>query len=308
MSKLASIVLLLTAAMVSAQTPAPDPTAVLAASRSALGGEARLAAVKTIAATGRTRQIRGENLVPIEFELAMELPNKYMRKDEVPAQESGPTTIGFNGDDLIQEPVNAGPPQGRPGGPPPPTPEQLEAQRRARVIGVKQDFARLVLGMFATSFSGYPLTFTYAGQAEAPQGMADVLEAKGAPNLTLRLFVYRDTHLPVMVTWQGAAPGPGRGAGPGRGSATGPPPTPGPGPSGGAAPAAGPAAGAAPGAERGAPPPENRIYFADYRDVDGVKFPFRLRRAFGQDPVEETVFDRFRINSKIDPKKFEVRK
>jgi hypothetical protein len=42
--------------------------------------------------------------------------------------------------------------------------------------------------------------------------------------------------------------------------------------------------------------------------VDGVKFPFRLRRALGQDTVEETTFDRFRINAKIDPKKFEVRK
>jgi hypothetical protein len=56
------------------------------------------------------------------------------------------------------------------------------------------------------------------------------------------------------------------------------------------------------------PQPENRIYFADYRDVEGAKFPFRLRRAIGQDTVEETVFDRFRINPKIDPKKFEVRK
>jgi len=87
---------------------------------------------------------------------------------------------------------------------------------------------------------------------------------------------------------------------------------------------AGPGAGIAPGSERGAappnaatapargpappPPPENRIYFADYRDVDGVKFPFRLRRAVGQDTTEETVFDRFRLNAKIDPRKFEVRK
>jgi hypothetical protein len=42
--------------------------------------------------------------------------------------------------------------------------------------------------------------------------------------------------------------------------------------------------------------------------VDGVRFPFRLRRAIGADTVEETTFDRFRINTRIDPKKFEVRK
>ena len=71
--------------------------------------------------------------------------------------------------------------------------------------------------MFAGSFSSYPLTFTYVGQAEAPQGKADVIEAKAAPNFTVRLFVNSETHLPIMVSWQAPAGrgGPGRG-GPGR--------------------------------------------------------------------------------------------
>jgi len=252
-----------TAAGLRAQNPAPDPSTILAASREALGGEKRLTAVKTFLATGRTRQVRGENLVPIEFEIAVELPDKYVRKDEIPAQESGPTSVGFVADTLIQLPLQAAS-AGRPGGPPPPTPEQQEVTRRARVVGVKQDFARLTLGMFAGSFSGYPLTFTYVGQAEAPEGKADVLEAKGAPNLTMRFFIDQASHLPIMISWQGAPLGSGRGAG-----------------------------------------PENRIYFADYRDVDGMKWPFRLRRALGADTVEETIFDRFRINARIDPKKFQ---
>jgi len=269
-----------TAAQLAGQNAAPDPSAILAAAREALGGEKRLSAVKTFIATGRTQQVRGDNLVPIEFEIAVELPDKYVRKDEIPAQESGPTSVGFVADTLIQLPPQAA--AGRPGGPPPPTPEQQEASRRARVVGAKQDFARLTLGMFAGSFAGYPLTFTYVGQAEAPQGKADVIEAKGAPNLTMRFFIEQASHLPIMVSWQGAPPGGGRGAAPGRGPA---PPT-------GAVPSAG-------------PPPENRIYFADYRDVDGMKWPFRLRRALGADTVEETIFDRFRINARIDPKKFQ---
>ena len=264
-----------------AQTAAPDASTILAAAREALGGDKRLAGVKTLVATGRTQQVRGDNLVPIEFEIAVELPDKYVRKDEIPAQESGPTAVGFSGDTLIQVPPQAAP-AGRPGGPPPPTPEQLEAARRGRTVGVKQDFARLMLGMFAGSFAGYPLTFTYVGQAEAPQGKADVLEGKAAPSFTVRFFVAQATHLPIMVSWQGAAPGGGRGGAPGRGPAS---------PSAASTPAG--------------PPPENRIYFADYRDVDGMKWPFRLRRALGADTVEETTFDRFRINPKIDPKKFQ---
>jgi len=222
-----------------AQSAPPDPAAILAATRQALGGEKKLSAVKTMVATGRTQQVRGNNLVPIEFEISIELPDKYVRKDEIPAQESGPSTAGFNGETLIQ----------------------------TKAPAVKQDFARLMLGMFAASFAGYPMTFTYAGQAEAPQGEADVLDAKGA-NLTMRVFIAQDTHLPIMVSWQSPPP-PARGGQP-------------------------PAA-----------PQESRIYFADYRDVDGMKWPFRLRRALGADTVEETTFDRFRVNAKIDPRKFQ---
>ena len=71
----------------------------------------------------------------------------------------------------------------------------------------------------------------------------------------------------------------------------------------GAAPPAGGPAGAAP-----PPRPEFRVYFADYRDVDGLQLPFRLRRATGADTTEETTFDRYRLNAKIDAKRFEVRK
>ena len=50
------------------------------------------------------------------------------------------------------------------------------------------------------------------------------------------------------------------------------------------------------------------MFYADYRDVDGLKLPFRLRRAVGAETIEETTIDRFRINAKIDPRRFEVRR
>src|SRR5262245_22491721 len=68
--------------------------AILADMRKAMGGE-KLTAVRTIVASGRTRRVRGDNLVPIEFEINVELPDKYVRKDEVPAEESEPTSTGF---------------------------------------------------------------------------------------------------------------------------------------------------------------------------------------------------------------------
>jgi hypothetical protein len=320
-------VVVLGAAALRAQAPAAgDPAKVLAQAREALGGDKKLAAITSFVATGRTRQVRGDNLVPIEFEISVALPDKYVRRDEIPAQESGPTSSGFNGDDLIQLPVPAMPampamPPGagaRPGGPggAPPAGAQ-EAMRKARVGGVKLDFAKLTLGMFAASFAGDPLTFTYVGQAQAPSGTADVVDAKAGAS-TLRLFVDSQTHLPLMVSWPTpvtpaniviTTPGQPKPANvaPGAIVVEGP---------------AVPSATATP-EERDqyakdvralqaktlstAKPIQNYLYYADYRDAGGgVKFPFRLRKAIAADTVEETNFDGFKLNAKIDPKKFEV--
>src|SRR5688572_11749956 len=94
-----------------------EAAAVLSGTRDALGGEKRIAAVKTVVASGHTRQLQGDNLVPILFEINIELPDKYVRTDEIPARESGPNSRGFNGDGLIQagDGPGAGP---RRGGPP----------------------------------------------------------------------------------------------------------------------------------------------------------------------------------------------
>jgi hypothetical protein len=363
--------------------PAPSPESVqkaeqaLADVRKALGGD-KLEALKTLVASGRTRRIRGNNLVPIEFEISIELPNKYVRVDEFPAEDTDPTSAGFNGDGLIQIPPPPAMPAGRgavesarggpapgappsgpagaaptgppatapgaapPGGPPSGAGPQRGAPpsgapgagdvppggtapggmapggrgpamdpRRARVASLKQDYARLALGLFGAS-SAYPLTFSYAAVAEAPQGKADVLDVKGEGNFALRFFIHSETRLPIMVTWTTpptnvivTVPGqpPPSSVAPGAVVVAGPP----------APPKDAPKEETdkyskdvlALRAKAQATPIEQRLYFADYREVDGVKFPFRLRRAIGTETTEETTFDRFRVNAKIDPRKLE---
>ena len=230
-------------------------TRILADAHKAMGGDARQSAVSTLVATGSSRRVAGENLVPIEFEIDIELPNKYVRKDEIPPQETTPSSTGFNGADLIQFPAPSQPLQ--------------DAQRKTRITSVKQDFARLMLGMFARSFASYPISFNYVGSAEAPEGKADVLDGTGPDNFAVRLLIDSTTHLPIMVSWTAATPA-------GRGSAP------------------------------VAAPVETRLYFFDYRDTNGLIFPFKIRRAVGPNTVEETTVDRFKVNVKIDPKKFDV--
>ena len=169
---------------------------------------------------------------------------------------------------------------------------------RTRLNGVKQDFVRLLLGMFAGSTSALPLTYFYVGQAEAPQGKADVVDIKGPGNFAARLFIAGDTKLPIMLSWTAPGPGPGGPAGPGKPPGAGGPPGVGGPPGPGGPPAS---SGAAP-----KPAPEQRLFFADYRDVDGLKLPFRIRRAAGPETTEETTFDRYRINVRVDPRRFDT--
>jgi hypothetical protein len=320
---------------------APDAAQVLAAARQALGGEKKLSAVSSFTATGRTRQVRGNNLVPIEFEIDCELPDKFVRTDEFPAQDADPTTLGFSGDALIQFPSAPSPaaggagrggppagPAGRAGNPPPDAGRGAPADggrgrgatplnpAQQRLATVKQDFVRLTLGTFATSFPSFPLTFAYAAEGEAPEGKADILDVKGPANFAARFVIQRNTHLPVMLMWQMPATNvvfriPGQ-----------PAPTAPPGALVVDAPA--PPAAAATQEERDqyaaaiatlrrqtlaqAKPVEYRVYYADFRDVDGIKWPYRLRRSIAGETIEETTFDRIRFNVKIDPRKFEARK
>ncbi len=309
-----------------ARDPASAASAILTAARAALGGDEKLSGIRTLVATGRTRQVRGNNLVPIEFEIWCELPGKYLRRDEVPAQESGLTSTGFDGDALLQWPpaepaagVAAKKPsaatQAAGGAPAATSPSAVPPDPRlARVVSIKQDFVRLTLGLFAASFASYPVTFSAAGQAEAPQGRADVIDVKGAGTFALKLFINSDTHLPIMVSWTTPATNvvlwvPGRpqpeNVAPGSIVVKGPP---------------------LPGAAAtkdeqdkyvkdiqdlrkktlaGAKPVEHRIYYADYRDIgNGLRFPFRLRRATAGETIEETNFDEFKTNVRIDPRRF----
>jgi hypothetical protein len=152
-----------------------------------------------------------------------------------------------------------------------------------------------MLGLFAASFPSHPLTFAYVGQAEAPQGRADVIDVKGPGNFAARLFVDSKTHLPIMLSWQAQQP-PARGRGPGGpgGARPGVPPPATAAPPTAAAPAAAPPA-----------PVETRLYFAEYRSFDGLQLPTRVRRAVAGDTTEETTFDRFRINARVDSRRFE---
>ncbi len=342
--RIAPVVLgMIVAAAVAAPAQVADVKQVLADARAALGGEKKLDAVKTLTMSGQSlRTSPSGTTVGGDIEVAVELPDKFMRRDMV--ANMGNMSIyrvsGFNGEGVINE-VDQPPqlsggggqvvmfrmagPGGTVTGPggAAATPEQREAIRKAMLASSKQDFARLTLGMFASSFPAYPLEMTYAGQAESPDGKADIVEIKGEGEFAARLFIDTKTHLPLMLSWMAKEPmtltrqvgGPGGGgqtitrsgqtvvAGGGTGQANPGKMTPEEREKMTAEFAA-----QAKDAAAKARVVEYRLFYADYRAVDGVMLPFRLERSIDGKPTEEITFDKVKVNGKIDAKTFAASK
>jgi hypothetical protein len=201
------------------------------------------------------------------------------------------------------------------------SPEEQEKVDRQRVRAARQDISRLMLGWFAMTHPAVNAEYTYAGEAESPDGKAHVIDAKSSDGFAARLFIDQQTRLPLMLTYQAPQP---------RIVTTG-----GPRAAGGTSVAAGGHAAQAVQAPQEWPSrqlseeerrtmrdaAEKRmqelqkqpavmadytLYFEDWRDVDGVKFPHKIRRAIGGATNEEWTVNKVKVNPKIDPKKFAV--
>lgn len=311
-----------------------DVNKVLADMRAALGGADKVAAVKTLTAVGKSARTNSSGATTEgDIELAMELPDKYVARSVVANMGSMSVyrNSGFNGSGVINEmetPPNlmggggmmvvrqsgAGPGNTM-------TPEQRAANDQRMLMAAKKDFARMVVGMLGSSYEAFPVEFSYAGQADAPEGKAHVIGVKGADNFDAKLFVDAKTNLPLMLSWTDREPMVmtqtiNRGGGPG-------------GPGGGQTVQMGGGASFTTSGGRGQAPSEEeikkmqdemaareaarkmveyRIYYANFKPVNGVMLPHTLQRSIDGKPSEETTFEQIKVNPKIDKQKFAVTK
>ena len=293
-------------------------TEILARTRKAVGG-AKLDTLRTLSLEAETQRNLGQMQMTGDVEIAIELPDKYVRSE---ASRGGPMNMtmntGFNGGQAIL-PANAGIGGGGmmiirmgPGGPVTDpakmTAEQKEELNKAAVRNAQIELSRLMLGWFGKAHPGLQAQYSYAGEAESPDGKAHVIDIKDGDGFEARLFIDQNNHLPLMVTYKGRQPrmvtqrGPG---GPAHGTA-----------------GSGTQARQLTDEERRKlqqdaeaqirreaaeqPLVEFSLFFDDWREVDGVNFPHVLRRAVGGETTEEWTISKVRINPKLDAKKFAV--
>lgn len=315
--------------------------AVVADMRKALGGEQKIAALKSLSLRADYRREGGAfggggggttfvmmagpgggrgDAAPQttgRIEIDVELPERFLRADIGSGMLSFTRTDGFDGGRPFIEMVGNNPGMRVMADNPASDPERARlALRRSNV-----DLARLMLGLCGTTQPNFPVAFAYGGIAESADGKAHILDVTGPEDFKLRMYVDTESHLPLMLTFMEPEPrmvtrSMMRGDGPPAGahgaqvvSAGG----------GGNVQVRGGQPGELTPEQRAeiekarkeaetAPAKlvEHRLFFSDYRKVDGLSMPHHIARATGGKTTEEWDVTSYKVNPTFKADRFKV--
>ncbi len=168
------------------------------------------------------------------------------------------------------------------------------ANRQDPAIGIRAELYRTLLGILPTSPVLSTLSFAYVAEAEAPNGVADVIDITGPDNFRARLFVDQAEHRPLMLSYMMRQP---------RMVQRTPPPQ------------------FKNDEERRAyfeemrkkmeaepPPPlvEANVFYSDYKKVDGVLLPHKkITRQVEGKVQEEWTIEKYKLNVALKAEQFQ---
>jgi outer membrane lipoprotein-sorting protein len=306
----ALLIAFLIPALALAQSNDAKAAEILNRARAAIGDEAKLKSLQSLSFSGSSRRVFGEREMNWEIEFELLMPDKIKRttiSSMSPGNDTTSTEV-INGDQvwfdsgssMPQGGARGGPfvRLGGPGGPGAGNPEVRQDYTRTDVL-------RMLLGILVIAPTSIKAEYSYAGEAKAPDGTADVVEVKGPGNSVSRVYVDQKTQRVLMISFRGknfrmAIPR-------GRGGPQGQPP----------------GQGQRPGqrpeltpeemekirkeiAEQMAKAPDVDFFirFAEHKNVNGLNLPHLITRATGSDINEELTISKYKINPKLNPDKF----
>jgi len=287
--------------------------ALLALAQQAVGGKGL--AVKTLQVTGTFRRVVGGNDTEGDFDVFIELPDKYLRSEKTgtpgqPSTETIEALVGGVSRDAVRGGRGGGPRGGTPDGDavqPADAGDAAAGQREAAPDGAPGETPQADAAADPAPAAGRgrggavdpdaqgrarqaevsrlllmwllrsETPLAWVGIAKSPDGTADVLEARYADGQPTRLFVESKTYMPLMLQWT-AVPGAGPGGRRGGGGRR--------------------------GAEAGgAGPPQAVTFdmtFSEHRTVNGIKLPYVITRGSNGQTTERWTVSRYRVNPTFD--------
>jgi hypothetical protein len=201
-----------------------EPEALIARGRQTIGGTGRLKNIRALILSGRSVRVgagsssstttssasipKGASLTPVmkpadvraQLTISILLPDRFRWEESIETPSGTPVFVRvscLDGEELWLDTHPAGPlPSGTTVNIVPPKPPDSAAR-----IAANSRMARYLLALLLDTNSKLPIALTYAGRATAPDGEADVLDAKGPDGFEARLFLNRETGLPLMLSY-----------------------------------------------------------------------------------------------------------
>jgi len=294
-------------------TPANDPArgaTLLAEARKALGGDDKFKGVQRLEVKGKSARAQQQATLQGEFEIQIEMPGKYRRKEDLGLQDISIDIVQLvNGEEATQT-ANIGGAAGDIGGfndgggrdggrgrggrgndiarfLTGTTSDDPAVQAKA----VKAQMSRMVMALLLS----HPEPVAWIGVAESPDGRADVLEFKTPDGVATRMLLDEKSHLPLMLSWAGTVQSFNRGGGNRGGGGRGGnfPQDQAPNNRG--------------GGNRGGGVLQQatlQMHLSDYKAVNGIKFPFLIQSGANEETTEELVVKTIRVNPSFKAEQF----
>ncbi|MBL8188449.1 MAG: hypothetical protein JNK38_10605 [Acidobacteria bacterium] len=185
----------------SAQEAADKAQQILAAARAAIGGE-KLKSLQALSIEGEFRRTMGPMETSGSFSVDMMTPDKVLRVETMNMMGNMEITRleCLNGEKVWEDQQQSGTGM-----------VMIRRGGRANDPKAAEDMIRgealkTSLGFLLSSPSTLQTTFSYAGEAESPDGKADVLDAKAPVGPPLRLYFDQKSHRLLMLTYKGKRP------------------------------------------------------------------------------------------------------